>query len=111
MSDEISVSDQKETSSSTRSDSVTIKRKISNREEPTEDECTNSEAYGIEHGEKRVKQSTEKNLKAKVSAKAIAKAIAKEQKSLTRTGLSRVKINEFYVINTGIYIEYYKTCV
>jgi len=107
MSDEISVSDQKETSSSTRSDSVTIKRKISNREEPTEDECTNSEAYDIEHGEKRVKQSTEKNLKAKVSAK----AIAKEQKSLMRTGLSRVKINEFYVINTGIYIEYYKTCV
>jgi len=101
MSDEISVSDQKETSSSTRLDSVTIKRKISNREEPTEDECTNSEAYGIEHGEKRVKQSTEKNLKAKVSAK----AISKEQKSLTRTGLSRVKINEFYVINTGIYIR------
>ncbi|VYS55185.1 unnamed protein product [Arabidopsis thaliana] len=82
--------DQKETSSSTRSDSVTIKRKISNREEPTEDECTNSEAYGIEHGEKRVKQSTEKNLKAKVSAK----AIAKEQKSLTRTGKQQIQSKE-----------------
>jgi exodeoxyribonuclease-3 len=82
--------DQKETSSSTRSDSVTIKRKISNREEPTEDECTNSEAYDIEHGEKRVKQSTEKNLKAKVSAK----AIAKEQKSLMRTGKQQIQSKE-----------------
>lgn len=94
ISNESSVSDQKETTSSTRSESVTIKRKIRNTEEPTEDDCSNSEAYGTEQGEKRVKQSTEKNLKAKV----FAKAVSKEQKSLTKTGLSRVRINEFCVI-------------
>ncbi|KAG7570047.1 AP endonuclease 1 [Arabidopsis thaliana x Arabidopsis arenosa] len=90
LPDESSVSDQKETTSSTRSDSVTIKRKIRNMEEPTEDDCSNSEAYGIEHGEKRVKQSTEENLKAKVSAK----AISKERKSLTKTGKQQIHSKE-----------------
>ncbi|XP_010508717.1 PREDICTED: DNA-(apurinic or apyrimidinic site) lyase, chloroplastic-like [Camelina sativa] len=79
---ESSGSEQKETTTSTRSESVTIKRKIRSREKLAEDDCINSEAYGIENGEKRVKQSTEKTLKAKVSSK----AISKEQKSLTKTG-------------------------
>ncbi|EFH56191.1 apurinic endonuclease-redox protein [Arabidopsis lyrata subsp. lyrata] len=82
--------DQKETTSSTRSESVTIKRKIRNTEEPTEDDCSNSEAYGTEQGEKRVKQSTEKNLKAKV----FAKAVSKEQKSLTKTGKQQIHSKE-----------------
>lgn len=81
ITEENSGSEKKETTSSTLSESVTVKRKIRNREELTEDECIDSEAYGNEHGERRVKQSTEKNLKAKVSLK----------KSLTKTGLSCVE--------------------
>lgn len=76
-----------ETTSSIRSESVTVKRKIRNREESNEDDCISSEAYGNEHGERRVKQSTDKNLKAKVSSE----AISNEQKSWKKTGLSRVK--------------------
>uniref|UniRef100_A0A0D3C5M8 DNA-(apurinic or apyrimidinic site) endonuclease n=2 Tax=Brassica oleracea var. oleracea TaxID=109376 RepID=A0A0D3C5M8_BRAOL len=54
---------EKETTSSTLSETVTIKRKIRNQEE------ANDDAYGNDNGEKKVKQSTEKNLKVKVSSK------------------------------------------
>ena len=77
VTDESSGAEIKETSSSTLSESVTIKRKIRNKEE------FSSEAYGNEDGERRVKQSTEKKLKAKVSSKS-------EHKSLAKTGLSHV---------------------
>lgn len=52
-----------ETTSSTLSESVTIKRKTRNQEEADDD------YYGNDNGEKKVKQSTEKNLKVKVSSK------------------------------------------
>ncbi|KAL0804631.1 hypothetical protein Bca101_097121 [Brassica carinata] len=80
LQDESSGEEIKETTSSTRSESVTIKRKIRSREESTEDDCISSDAYGNDHGEKRVKQSTQKKLNAKVSSK------ASEQKSLAKTG-------------------------
>ncbi|KAJ0259389.1 DNA-(apurinic or apyrimidinic site) endonuclease [Hirschfeldia incana] len=60
--DESSGVEEVETTSSTRSESITIKRKTRNREESNED---GSEAYG----EKKAKQSTEKNVKVKVSSK------------------------------------------
>ncbi|KAH0933013.1 hypothetical protein HID58_010130 [Brassica napus] len=69
----------KETSSSTLSESVTIKRKIRNKEE------FSSEAYGNEDGERRVKQSTEKKLKAKVSSKSEHKSLAKTGKKKSRS--------------------------
>lgn len=86
---------------------MTIKRKIRSREESTEDDCISSDAYGNDHVEKRVKQSTQKKLNAKVSSK------PSEQKSLAKTGLSCVteKVNTLYYI-LAIYIEYYETlCV
>ncbi|KAL0740031.1 hypothetical protein Bca4012_081544 [Brassica carinata] len=64
--DESSGAEKMEITSSTRSESVTIKRKTRNREEAKEDD---SEAYGNDHGEKKAKQSTERNLKVKVSSK------------------------------------------
>lgn len=73
-----------ETISSTRSESVAIKRKNRNGEESTEDDCISSEDYGNEHGERRVKQSTEKHLKAKVSSK----MISNEQKLSKKTGFT-----------------------
>ncbi|CAF2299095.1 unnamed protein product [Brassica napus] len=75
LPDESSGAEKMETTSSTRSESVTIKRKISNLEESNDDDCISSEAYG---NEKKVKQSTEKNLKVKVSSK-------EEEASLTIT--------------------------
>uniref|UniRef100_A0A0D3B690 DNA-(apurinic or apyrimidinic site) endonuclease n=1 Tax=Brassica oleracea var. oleracea TaxID=109376 RepID=A0A0D3B690_BRAOL len=84
--DESSGAEIKETTSSTLSESVTIKRKIRNKEESTEDDCNSSEAYG----EKRVKQSTEKKLKAKVSSK----AILSEHKSLTKAGKQKSRLKE-----------------
>ncbi|KFK32451.1 hypothetical protein AALP_AA6G243700 [Arabis alpina] len=66
-----------ETTLSTRSESVTIKRKLRNRQEPTEDDCISSG-----HGQRRLKLSTQKNLKAKVS---------NEHKSLNKTGKSLLK--------------------
>ncbi|KAJ4906669.1 hypothetical protein Rs2_10327 [Raphanus sativus] len=87
MVDESSGAEIKETTSSTRSESVTIKRKIRNREESTDDDdCNSSQAYG----EKRVKQSSEKNFKAKVSSK----AILSEHKSLTKTGKKKSRLKE-----------------
>lgn len=83
---ESSGAETKETTSSTLSESVTIKRKIRNKEESTEDDCNSSEAYG----EKRVKQSTEKKLKAKVSSK----AILSEHKSLTKAGKQKSRLKE-----------------
>uniref|UniRef100_A0A0D3CS59 Endonuclease/exonuclease/phosphatase domain-containing protein n=2 Tax=Brassica oleracea TaxID=3712 RepID=A0A0D3CS59_BRAOL len=83
--DESSGEEIKETTSSTRSESVTIKRKIRSREESTEDDCISSDAYGNDHGEKRVKQSTQKKLNAKVSSK------ASEQKSLAKTGKQKLR--------------------
>ncbi|ESQ52865.1 hypothetical protein EUTSA_v10016487mg [Eutrema salsugineum] len=82
--------DKKETTSSTRSGSVTTKRKIRNKEESTEDDCISSEVYGNDHGERRVKQTTEKNLKAKVSSK----AISNERKSMTKTGKQTSRLKE-----------------
>ncbi|KAL0711147.1 hypothetical protein Bca4012_018125 [Brassica carinata] len=86
LQDESSSAEIKETTSSTLSESVTIKRKIRNKEESTEDDCISAEAYG----ERRVKQSTEKKLKAKVSSK----AISNEQKSLTKTGKQKLRLKE-----------------
>ncbi|KAJ4906653.1 hypothetical protein Rs2_10311 [Raphanus sativus] len=87
LQDESSGAELKETTSSTRSESVTIKRKIRNREESTDDDdCNSSQAYG----EKRVKQSSEKNFKAKVSSK----AILSEHKSLTKTGKKKSRLKE-----------------
>ncbi|CAN6815079.1 unnamed protein product [Brassica oleracea] len=86
LQDENSGAEIKETTSSTLSESVTIKRKIRNKEESTEDDCNSSEAYG----EKRVKQSTEKKLKAKVSSK----AILSEHKSLTKAGKQKSRLKE-----------------
>ncbi|KAG2278744.1 hypothetical protein Bca52824_061299 [Brassica carinata] len=64
--DESSGEEIKETTSSTRSESVTIKRKIRSREESTEDDCISSDAYGNDHGEKRVKQSTHKKIECQI---------------------------------------------
>ncbi|XP_013744950.2 DNA-(apurinic or apyrimidinic site) endonuclease, chloroplastic [Brassica napus] len=61
--DESSGAEKMETTSSTLSESVTIKRKTRNQEEADDD------YYGNDNGEKKVKQSTEKNLKVKVSSK------------------------------------------
>ncbi|CAN7138129.1 unnamed protein product [Brassica rapa subsp. narinosa] len=60
---ESSGAEKMETTSSTLSESVTIKRKTRNQEEADDD------YYGNDNGEKKVKQSTEKNLKVKVSSK------------------------------------------
>ncbi|XP_048631745.1 DNA-(apurinic or apyrimidinic site) endonuclease, chloroplastic-like isoform X1 [Brassica napus] len=79
LQDESSGAEIKETSSSTLSESVTIKRKIRNKEE------FSSEAYGNEDGERRVKQSTEKKLKAKVSSKSEHKSLAKTGKKKSRS--------------------------
>ncbi|KAF8094384.1 hypothetical protein N665_0364s0013 [Sinapis alba] len=87
LQDESCGAEIKETTSSTRSENVTIKRKIRNREEEsTEDDCISSEAYA----ERRVKQSTEKNLKAKVSSK----AISNEHKSSTKTGKEKSRLKQ-----------------
>ncbi|KAF8088363.1 hypothetical protein N665_0544s0013 [Sinapis alba] len=67
--DESSGAEKMEITSSTRSEIVTIKRKTRNREDANEDDCISSEAYGNDHGEKKAKQSTEKNSKVKVSTK------------------------------------------
>ncbi|KAL0656699.1 hypothetical protein Bca4012_077283 [Brassica carinata] len=57
-------------------------------EESTEDDCISSDAYGSDHGEKRVKQSTQKKLNAKVSSK------PSEQKSLAKTGKQKLRLKE-----------------
>ncbi|KAL0747078.1 hypothetical protein Bca101_029080 [Brassica carinata] len=88
VTDESSGEEIKETTSSTRSESVTIKRKIRSKEESTEDDCISSDAYGNDHGEKRVKQSTQKKLNAKVSSK------TSEQKSLAKTGKQKLRLKE-----------------
>ncbi|KAJ0262468.1 DNA-(apurinic or apyrimidinic site) endonuclease [Hirschfeldia incana] len=90
----------KKTTSSIRSESVTIKRKIRNRvEESTEDDCNSSEAYG----EKRVKQSTEKNLKSKVSSKGKKKSRLKEEEaSLT---ISRKVLKTDEIISSSLQSE------
>ncbi|KAH0856628.1 hypothetical protein HID58_084889 [Brassica napus] len=88
MDNESSGEEIKETTSSTRSESVTIKRKIRSKEESTEDDCISSDAYGNDHGEKRVKQSTQKKLNAKVSSK------TSEQKSLAKTGKQKLRLKE-----------------
>ncbi|WZZ84607.1 hypothetical protein YC2023_113186 [Brassica napus] len=88
LQDESSGEEIKETTSSTRSESVTIKRKIRSREESTEDDCISSDAYGNDHGEKRVKQSTQKKLNAKFSSK------TSEQKSLAKTGKQKLRLKE-----------------
>ncbi|XP_048627389.1 DNA-(apurinic or apyrimidinic site) endonuclease, chloroplastic-like [Brassica napus] len=88
LQDESSGEEIKETTSSTRSESVTIKRKIRSKEESTEDDCISSDAYGNDHGEKRVKQSTQKKLNAKVSSK------TSEQKSLAKTGKQKLRLKE-----------------
>ncbi|KAL9294138.1 putative DNA-(apurinic or apyrimidinic site) lyase [Arabidopsis thaliana] len=84
--------------------------------EPTQDECISSEAYGIENREKGVKQSTEKNLKAKVVS---SKDISKEWKNIKPlrvrygTGLSgsdhdmegrmvTAEFDSFYLISTYV---------
>ncbi|CAN8286991.1 unnamed protein product [Cochlearia groenlandica] len=96
--------EEKETTLSTSSGSVAIKRKIRDNEEPNEDDCVSFEVCVIsnDHGERRVKQSTEKNSKAKVSSE----TISNEQKSMTKTGLSRV--SEPCVLKTGIHREFMK---
>ncbi|CAA7057184.1 unnamed protein product [Microthlaspi erraticum] len=87
-----------EATSSTRLQSVTIKRKMRNQQESPEDD---SEAYGNDHGERRVKQSTDKKLKAKVSSKTISnekgkkKSLLKEEEASSMTISSEVlKVDE-----------------
>ncbi|CAH2058530.1 unnamed protein product [Thlaspi arvense] len=79
MADESSGAEKKETTSSTCSESFTTKRKTRNKEEPTEDDCNG-------HGERRVKQSTEKNMKAK--------AISIDRKSMNKTGKQESLLKE-----------------
>ncbi|CAG7908384.1 unnamed protein product [Brassica rapa] len=64
---------EKETTSSTRSESVTIKRKIRNQEE------ANDDAYGNDNGEKKAKQSTEKNLKVEASLTISSKVLKTDE--------------------------------
>ncbi|VVB03015.1 unnamed protein product [Arabis nemorensis] len=92
LPDESSGAVQKETTSSTLSESVAIKRKNRNGEEPTEDDCISSEVYGNEHERRRVKQSTEKNLKA----------ISNEQKSLKKTGKALLKEEASLTISSEV---------
>jgi len=96
VTDESSGSEKKEATLSTHLESVAIKRKIWNREEPTQDECISSEAYGIENREKRVKQSTEKNLKAKVVS---SKDISKEWKNVLICDIISMLSNMFDMLS------------
>ncbi|XP_010525508.2 PREDICTED: uncharacterized protein LOC104803289 [Tarenaya hassleriana] len=78
VSDEISGAAAEETTLLTRSKSTSIKRKVKSREETTD----GASVISHEQGKRRVKQSSEKKLKAEFSME----GVSEEQKPLTRTG-------------------------